>query len=46
MLHIDCSWCDTPVELDSGATSIRCDGCSIEVELAADDLTREVSLAA
>ncbi|HEV8489276.1 MAG TPA: hypothetical protein VGQ58_05770 [Candidatus Limnocylindrales bacterium] len=46
MIHIECPWCDAPVELDSHATAIRCDGCSIEVELAADDVTHEVNLAA
>lgn len=37
MINIDCPWCEAPVQLDSLESAIRCDGCSIEVELAADD---------
>jgi hypothetical protein len=46
MINIDCPWCEAPVTLDSLETVVRCDGCSIEVELAADDVTHEVRRAA
>jgi hypothetical protein len=46
MINIDCPWCEAPVALDSLATVVRCDGCSIEVEIAADDVSHEVRRAA
>ena len=46
MIHIDCPWCDAPVEVNGRETTIRCDGCSVEVELAADEVVHEVSRAA
>lgn len=45
MIDIDCPWCEAPILLDSLQPVIRCDGCSIEVELAADE-SREVRRAA
>ena len=45
MINIDCPWCEAPVALDSLETVVRCDGCSIVVELA-DDVSHEVRKAA
>lgn len=46
MINIDCPWCEAPVALDSlESVVVRCDGCSIEIELAADD-SHEVRRAA
>lgn len=45
MIKIDCPWCEAPVRLDSLETSLRCDGCSVVVELA-DDVSHEVRQAA
>jgi hypothetical protein len=44
MVTIDCPWCATPVALDS-ADVVRCDECSVQVELAVE-VTDEVALAA
>jgi sarcosine oxidase delta subunit len=46
MIKIDCPWCEAPLALDALETVVHCDGCSIEVELAADDVTHEVRRAA
>ena len=46
MINIDCPWCEAPVAIDGLETVVRCEGCSIEVELAADDVTHEVRRAA
>jgi hypothetical protein len=46
MIKIDCPWCDGPVMMESLESVVRCDGCSIEVELAPDDVTHEVRRAA
>lgn len=44
MVTVDCPWCEAPVALE-GADGFRCDGCSVEVQFAADE-TAEVALAA
>lgn len=46
MINIDCPWCEAPVAIGGLDSVVRCDGCSIEVELAADDVTGEVRRAA
>ena len=37
MIMVDCPWCEAPVAVDGLETAIRCDGCSVEVELAPDE---------
>jgi hypothetical protein len=40
MIHIECSWCDTDLVLDSlEATSLDCPECRITVEIASDPET-------
>jgi hypothetical protein len=37
MIHIECSWCDADLVLDSlEATSLDCPDCRISVEIAPD----------
>jgi hypothetical protein len=44
MVTIECPWCSAPVALER-QDAIRCDDCSIQVELAPDPAA-EVALAA
>jgi hypothetical protein len=46
MIKIDCPWCEAPVMVAGLETVVRCDGCSIEVELAVDDVSHDVRQAA
>jgi len=36
MVMIDCPWCNETVAVDATSMAIRCDGCAVEVECAAD----------
>lgn len=46
MVTIDCPWCNAPALTDGLETAIRCDSCSVEVELATDEDAAEVRRAA
>ncbi len=34
MIHVECPWCDHPVEINPELGSIQCDRCDVTVELA------------
>jgi hypothetical protein len=46
MITIDCPWCEATVHMDGREAALRCDGCSVEVELAPDEAAVEVRRAA
>ena len=47
MTLIECSWCDEPVPFEPAeATAVRCDACSVVVELAPDAERLELPVAA
>lgn len=36
MVIVDCPWCDGPVPLEAEGAGLRCEACSVAVDLAGD----------
>jgi hypothetical protein len=46
MITIECPFCDEPVRMEDGADAVRCDGCSVEVEFAREEVSPVIAQAA
>jgi hypothetical protein len=46
MVIVDCPWCLGPVALGDEDAELKCEGCSVSVEIAADEVAAEVARAA
>ena len=45
MVIVDCPWCEQAVALGDGETELVCEGCSIRVEIATEEIS-EIARAA
>jgi hypothetical protein len=54
MIHVECPWCDGPAVVDAGSgpgegpgnSHVRCEGCGVAIELAAELAAEPIARAA